>query len=235
MSHPVLGVERVSKSYGRHRVLDQVTFGVRAGTIHALVGENGAGKSTLMNVVGGVVRPDSGRVTLDGREVSFDGPAEAIRAGIGTVHQEFGLFPNRSVAQNIFASREPAGRFGFIRWREMRDRARAILADIGVTLDPSALVGSLSVGTQQLVEIAKALSLQARVLVLDEPTSALSEHESQRLFALLATLKSRGAGIVYISHRLAEVRQMPTRSRCCGTGSWWAGPGRTPRRRSWSP
>ena len=208
MTDQVLNVDRVSKRFGRHQVLDEVSIAVRAGSIHALVGENGAGKSTLINVIGGVVRPDSGAVTLDGRPAAFADPSEAIRAGISTVHQEFSLFPNRTVAQNIFGHHEPTGRLGFIRWRALRRQAQEILSEIGVALDPSTPAGALSVGTQQLVEIAKALSLRARVLILDEPTSALSEHEAQRLFRLLGGLKARGVGIIYISHRLSEVLQI---------------------------
>ena len=208
MTDSILSVERVSKSFGRHKVLDEVTFAVRAGSIHALVGENGAGKSTLMNIIGGALPPDAGTVSIEGRPVSFADPSEAIEAGISTVHQEFSLFPNRSVAQNIFGHREPADRFGFIRWRALRERAHEILSDMGVDLDPDALVGHLSVGARQLVEIAKALSLRARILILDEPTSALSDREAQRLFSLLGDLKSRGVGIVYISHRLGEVLQI---------------------------
>jgi ribose transport system ATP-binding protein len=208
MNDQILGVQGVSKSFGRHTVLDEVTFGVRAGSIHALVGENGAGKSTLMNILGGALHPDSGTVTLDGRPAAFADPSAAIRAGIGTVHQEFGLFPNRSVAQNIFAGREPTGRAGFIRGRALGRQAQAILSEIGVDLAPSAPVGTLSVAAQQMVEIAKALSLRPRVLILDEPTSALSDHEAQRLFRLLADLKARGVAIIYISHRLSDVRQI---------------------------
>jgi len=208
MTDQVLSVDRVSKSFGRHKVLDEVSIAVRAGSVHALVGENGAGKSTLMNVIGGGVRPDSGAVRVDGRPVAFADPSEAIRAGIGTVHQEFSLFPNRTVAQNIFGHHEPTGRLGFIRWRALRRQAQEILSEIGVALDPSTPAGALSVGTQQLVEVAKALSLRARVLILDEPTSALSEHEAQRLFRLLGGLKARGVGIIYISHRLSEVLQI---------------------------
>jgi ABC-type sugar transport system ATPase subunit len=208
MTDRILSVDRVSKRFGRHQVLDEVSIAVRAGSIHALVGENGAGKSTLINVIGGVVRPDSGAVALDGRPAAFADPSEAIRAGISTVHQEFSLFPNRTVAQNIFGHREPTGRLGFIRWGALRRQAQEILSEIGVALDPSTPVGTLSVGAQQLVEIAKALSLRARVLILDEPTSALSEHEAQRLFRLLGGLKARGVGIIYISHRLSEVLQI---------------------------
>jgi len=208
MNDQILGVDRVSKSFGQHTVLDEVTFGVRAGSIHALVGENGAGKSTLMNILGGALRPDSGTVTLDGRPTAFADPSAAIRAGIGTVHQEFSLFPNRSVAQNIFGHREPTGRFGFIRWRVLGRQAQAILSEIGVDLAPSAPVGTLSVAAQQMVEIAKALSLLPRVLILDEPTSALSDHDAQRLFHLLGDLKSRGVAIIYISHRLSDVLQI---------------------------
>jgi len=208
MNDGILGVHGVSKRFGRHTVLDEVTFGVRAGSIHALIGENGAGKSTLMNILGGALRTDSGTVTLDGRPAAFADPSAAIRAGIGTVHQEFGLFPNRSVAQNIFAGREPTGRAGFIRWRALGRQAQAILSEIGVDLAPSAPVGTLSVAAQQMVEIAKALSLRPRVLILDEPTSALSDHEAQRLFRLLADLKSRGVAIIYISHRLSDVLQI---------------------------
>jgi ribose transport system ATP-binding protein len=208
MTDIVLAVDRVSKRFGRHAVLDEVSLAVRAGSIHALVGENGAGKSTLMNVVGGLVRADSGRVRLDGYPVAFADPAAAIRAGISTVHQEFSLFSNRSVAENIFARREPTTRLGFIRRGDMRRAAADILAEIGLDLDPDAPVGAMGVGAQQLVEIAKALSLRARVLILDEPTSALSESDSRRLFVVLDRLRARGVAIVYISHRLPEVLQI---------------------------
>jgi ribose transport system ATP-binding protein len=198
----------VSKAFGRNRVLHDVTFTVRGGTIHALVGENGAGKSTLMNILSGDLRPDGGSLSLDGRPIVLASPQAALAAGIGIVHQEFSLFPNRTVAQNIFAHREPASRLGFIRWRSLREAAGRVLADVGVAIDPSVPAGDLSVGAQQLVEIAKALSLSARILILDEPTSALSDHEAQRLFTLLGDLRSRGVGIVYISHRLGEVLQI---------------------------
>jgi len=204
----ILNVDRVSKSFGRHKVLDEVSLAVRAGSIHALVGENGAGKSTLMNIIGGVVRADSGTVRLDGQPTTFSDPSAAIRAGVSTVHQEFSLFPNRSVAQNIFGHREPVDRLGFVRWGVLRRQAQDILSELGVDLDPSALVGSLSLSAQQLVEIAKALSLSARVLILDEPTSALSDYGAKRLFRLLDGLKARGVGIIYISHRLNEVLEV---------------------------
>ncbi|MGE5357995.1 MAG: sugar ABC transporter ATP-binding protein [Bacteroidales bacterium] len=211
MTPTVLTADRVSKSFGRNQVLDSVTFAIESGTIHALVGENGAGKSTLMNILSGALRPTEGRLLLDDRPLVLTGPRDAAAAGIAIVHQEFSLFPNRTVAQNIFAHREPTNALGLIRRRVLLDETRRLLADIGVDIDPSLLAGELSVGAQQLVEIAKALSLRARFLILDEPTSALSDHEAQRLFTLLDDLKSRGVGIVYISHRLAEVRQIADR------------------------
>jgi ribose transport system ATP-binding protein len=204
----VLRAAGVSKAFGPNQVLHGVTFGVRAGTIHALVGENGAGKSTLMNILSGVFRPDSGAVMLDDTAVIFENPRHAMARGIRTVHQELSLFPNRSVAANIFGRHEPSNRFGFVRRREMRERAASALARVGSAIDPDALVGELSIGEQQMVEIARALAEEARVLILDEPTSALSEPDAERLFTVLRDLRSYGAAIIYISHKLAEIMRI---------------------------
>jgi rhamnose transport system ATP-binding protein len=201
----VLRVNGVCKSFGPNRVLDRVTLSLCPGEIHAIVGENGAGKSTLMNVLGGVHRPDGGTILLDGRLLTFRDPLDAIQHGISTVHQELSLFPNRSIAQNVFSGREPTNRLGFIRWNVLNDNARRLLRRLGTDLDPAMPLGGLGVGAQQLVEIAKALSQRARVLILDEPTSALSEPDADRLFAVLRELRATGVAIVYISHKLAEV------------------------------
>ncbi len=205
MEEAILRVESIDKSFAGNRVLDGVAFEARAGRVHALVGENGAGKSTLMNVIGGILQPDSGTIRLAGRAARFSSPLDAIRAGIGIVHQEMSLAPNLSVAQNIFCHREPAGRFGFIRWRDLFDETRALFSKLGIPIDPATRAGALSVGMQQIVEIAKALSLDARVIIMDEPTSALSETEVDRLYGIIDDLKSGGVAIVFISHKLGEV------------------------------
>ena len=203
---PVLEVEGLSKSFPGVRALHDVRFDVRAGEVHALLGENGAGKSTLIKIVSGVYRPDAGTIRVDGREAHFAGPQEAQAAGIATVFQELLLFPDLSVAENIFLGHAPRNRWGGVDWAAMRTRAAEILASLEIhELDVTAPVSSLSVANRQRVEIAKALSLNARVLIMDEPTAALPEADVLRLFAIVRNLRARGVGVVYISHRMAEI------------------------------
>ena len=203
---PVLEVEGLSKSFPGVRALHDVRFDVHAGEVHALLGENGAGKSTLIKIVSGVYRPDAGTIRIDGREVHFAGPQEAQAAGIATVFQELLLFPDLSVAENIFLGHAPRKRWGGVDWAAMRTRAAEILASLEIhELDVAAPVSSLSVANRQRVEIAKALSLNARVLIMDEPTAALPEADVLRLFAIVRNLRARGVGVVYISHRMAEI------------------------------
>ena len=203
---PVLAVEGLSKSFPGVRALHDVRFDVRAGEVHALMGENGAGKSTLIKIVSGVYRPDSGSVRIDGQEVRFSGPQAAQAAGIATVFQELLLFPDLTVAENIFLGHAPRTAWGGVDWRAMNRRAAEILASLEIhELDVTAPVSSLSVANRQRVEIAKALSLNARVLIMDEPTAALPEADVVRLFAIVRNLRARGVGVVYVSHRMAEI------------------------------
>ena len=201
----LLRLEHVSKSFGANRVLKDVSLDFAAGTIHAIAGENGAGKSTLINIIGGLLTPDEGRLRFDGEPLTLAGPLEAIQLGISTVHQELSLFPNRTVAENILVRQEPVNRAGFVRPDALLQHAQTALERIGSNLDPQALAGSLSLGAQQVVEIARALSRRVRLLILDEPTSSLSEHEAQRLFSVLRDLRAHGVAILYVSHKLPEV------------------------------
>ena len=198
-----LTATRVTKSYGGIRVVHEVDFDVHSGEVHALVGENGAGKTTLIKVLGGAVRPDSGRVMLDDTPLPLGDPLATRRLGISIVYQEFTLVPALSVADNIFLGREP-GRW-LLRRSDARRGARALLEQLGVALDPDAQAGSLSVAHQQMVEIARALASDARVVIFDEPTASLSGRETERLFDTLRRLRAGGLGIVYISHRLEEI------------------------------
>ncbi|TSD87201.1 sugar ABC transporter ATP-binding protein [Mycobacterium sp. KBS0706] len=205
---PLLSVHDIAKSFGPVRALSGVRFELRAGEVHALMGENGAGKSTLMNVLGGVHQPDRGTVSLDGRPVRIPSPAAAQALGIGLVHQEIALCPDATVAENIFMA-ETNSRRGVRRglWMDTRDlkrRAEAVLASLHpVPVDVRA--AELPIASQQIVEIAKALTLNCRVLILDEPTAALTEAEAEALFAIIRGLQARGIGIIYISHRMAEI------------------------------
>jgi len=203
---PALEMRGIVKRFGPVTAVDGVDFDCRVGEVHALVGENGAGKSTLMKILGGAYQADEGEVTLFGRRVAFSHPLDAQRAGISVIHQEFNLLPHRSVAQNIYLGREPH-RFGLLDERALQNRVSSLLHDLGIEhlVDPNAMVADLSVAEQQMVEIAKAMSFDARVMVMDEPTAALSTREVDVLFGLIRELKSRGVTVVYISHRFREI------------------------------
>ncbi|CAB3761971.1 sugar ABC transporter ATP-binding protein [Paraburkholderia humisilvae] len=195
----------ITKQFPGVKSLDAVSFGVRGGEIHALVGENGAGKSTLMKVLAGAYTPDEGELRFDGQPVEWKSPAQAKARGIHIIYQELVLFPQSSVAQNIFAGMEPRTRLGFIDHRAMTERAATLLRELGVQLDPRERVGTLSVANQQMVEIAKAMASEIRVLILDEPTAVIAGKEVQLLFQRLRVLRERGVAIIYISHRLDEI------------------------------
>jgi ribose transport system ATP-binding protein len=197
-------VRGLVKRYGGVVALDGLSLDVVAGTIHAVVGENGAGKSTLMKVLAGAVRPDAGRVLLEGREIAIESPAAARKLGIGIVYQELSLFPQRSVLANLFVNREPLRR-GLVSIEAMREQSAAILERLGLRLDVDSPVGRLSIAEQQLVELARVLIEQSRLLILDEPNSALNKPETERLFDVLRQLRERGATMLYVSHRLEEV------------------------------
>lgn len=202
---PIVSLRGISKSFAHVVALRSIDLDVYAGEIHAVMGENGAGKSTLVKVLSGVHRRSGGQMTVRGREVDFATPKEAERNGIAIIHQELNLIPSLSVSENIFLGREPLKAGLFIDYSEIEARSAEILARFGIDIDPRADVENLRVGEQQLVEIARALSLDADVLVLDEPTSALSEAEAQRLASFVRGLARQGVAIVYISHRMSEV------------------------------
>ena len=205
MGSPLLALRGISKRFGASHALSGVDFSLQAGEIHALCGENGAGKSTLMNIIDGIHQPDAGEIVLDGRTVVIDGPAQAMRLGIGLVHQEIALCADATVAENIFMPEINAGRQTFMDYADINARAAKVLQRLGQDIDPAACVGELSISSQQLIEIAKALTLDCKVLILDEPTAALTDNESTALFRVLHDLKDQGIGIIYISHRMAEI------------------------------
>ncbi len=202
---PVLALRGAAKSFGAvHAVIDG-TIELSAGEAHALVGENGAGKSTMVKILAGVHQPDSGDLLIDGQPVTLHGPAGAQQAGIAVIYQEPTLFPDLSVAENIFMGRQPLAAGRRIDRRQMQADAAALFGRLGVRLDPGRISRGLSIADQQIVEIAKALSLDARVIVMDEPTAALSLAEVARLFDVVRTLRAAGAAVLFISHRLEEV------------------------------
>ncbi|OWY39038.1 D-xylose ABC transporter ATP-binding protein [Xenophilus sp. AP218F] len=195
----------INKAFGPVKVLEGVDFTLAGGEIHALMGENGAGKSTLMKILSGVYQADAGEILLDGQPMAMRDTSASEAAGIAIIHQELNLIPQLSVMENLFLGREPS-RFGVIDYAAMRRQARALLERVGAgQIDPQAEAGSLSIGQQQMVEIAKALALQARVLIMDEPTAALTEREIDTLFGLMRQLRSEGVAIVYVSHRMEEI------------------------------
>ena len=200
----VLEAQGIGKHFVGVQALDGVSFGLRRGAVHAVVGENGAGKSTLMKILSGVYRADAGRILLDGEVVKFADPREAERAGIAIIYQELNLVPALSVAENIFLGREPT-RFGFVDRRKLEHETDALLDRLGHQLEARRTVESLKVSDQQVVEIAKALSLDARVLIMDEPTTALAADDVERLFSIIRTLVGAGVSVVYISHKMDEL------------------------------
>lgn len=204
---PLLSMSGITKSFPGVRALSGAGLEVRRGEVHALLGENGAGKSTLLKILAGAQPPDSGTIRLEGREIVLAGPQDAQERGIVTIYQEFNLVPSLSVAENVFIGREPVTA-GFVAWREMARRTKAILEEVGLAVAPGRLVSDLSVAEQQMVEIARAVSMEARLVVMDEPTSALSEHEVGKLFSIVRRLRDRGIGIVFVTHRLDEVMEL---------------------------
>jgi ribose transport system ATP-binding protein len=201
----VLELAGVSKTFGGVEALRQVDFALRRGEIHGLIGENGAGKSTLMKIIAGVHAGYAGSMRIDGSEVHFRSARDARDAGIGMVHQELSILRDLSVAENVFLGRQPTGAFGLVDWRRMAREADEHLRGLGIAVDPRAPMGSLPIGMQQLVELSRILFSGARIIILDEPTSALSAPEVDRLFAVLQRLRESGRSIVFISHFLDDV------------------------------
>jgi ribose transport system ATP-binding protein len=203
-------MREIRKTFPGVVALDGVDFSLRRGEVHILLGENGAGKSTLMKILSGAYQKTAGRIALGGREVEIRNPAHAQSLGISTIYQEFNLVPHLSVGENIFLGREPV-RLGFIDRRAVNRKAAEVLGGLGLRLDPRRPVKGLRVAEQQMVEVAKALSLEARVLIMDEPTAALAEHEIKELFAAIRGLKEKGVSVVYISHRMEELFEIGDR------------------------
>ncbi len=215
---PLVELRRIRKAFAGVVALDDCQFSLLPGEVHALMGENGAGKSTLMKVLAGVYQPDAGQILLDGRAVSLPSPRAAQALGIGIIHQELNLMNHLSAAQNIFIGREPVRKFGkFGKFGLLLDeaalnaQAQALFERMHLPLDPRTPVGDLTVARQQMVEIAKALSFESRVLIMDEPTAALNNAEIAELFRLIRQLQARGVGIVYISHKMDELQQISSR------------------------
>ena len=201
----------IDKRFPGVHALKSAQFDLRPGEVHALMGENGAGKSTMMKILSGIYAPDGGTIRVEGRDVTIAGPREAQALGIGIIHQELALMNDLNVAQNIFIGREPRGWFGILDEARLNRDAAAIFDAMHVAMDPKAEVRTLSVARQQMVEIAKALSFRSRILIMDEPTAALNDRETNELFAIIRKLRSEGVGIVYISHKMDEIKRISDR------------------------
>lgn len=210
MSEYLLTLEGISKSFPGVKALDQVSFNLKKGEVHALLGENGAGKSTLMKIISGIYQRDEGQYFIDGEDVGDLTPKKAQELGIAIIHQELNMCQDLTVAENMFLGREKS-KFGYLSQKEMNEDAKAILSSLKMNIQPDLLLKKLPVSKQQMVEIAKALSTNARILIMDEPTSALSDREITELFEMIHQLKSNGCAIIYISHRLEELEKITDR------------------------
>lgn len=196
----------ITKAFNGNTVLNNVEFEIAPGEIHALMGENGAGKSTLMKILTGIYTKDSGEITIKGKPVEFKNPKEAEQAGIAVIHQELNILPDLSVAENLFLGNEKTlGRSGILKTKEMNKAAREVLLSLGLDIDVKTTARNLSVGKQQIVEIAKAISSNAEVIIMDEPTAALTDREIETLFETIRALQAKGVSFVYISHRMEEI------------------------------
>lgn len=201
----------IEKSFGTNSVLRGVDYDIQPGEVHALMGENGAGKSTLMNILTGLHKADAGVIMVDGQQQQFANPKEAEEYGISFIHQEMNTWPDMTVLENLFIGKEPTNRFGLIQTKKMKKQATQIFQDLGITIDLNTDVRELSVGQQQMIEIAKSLMTNAKVIIMDEPTAALTEREIDTLFKLIHTLTEKGVSIVYISHRMEEIFKISKR------------------------
>ncbi|GHC65128.1 sugar ABC transporter ATP-binding protein [Neogemmobacter tilapiae] len=209
--NPVIQMHGIDKRFPGVHALKSVQFDLIAGEVHALMGENGAGKSTLMKILSGIYQPDGGTIRVNGAEVRIAGPRAAQGLGIGIIHQELALMPDLTVAQNIFIGREPKNRFGVLNEGKLNADAAAIFQQMKVAIDPQAEVRTLTIAKQQMVEIAKALSFRSSILIMDEPTAALNDRETDELFAIIRGLRGEGVGVVYISHKMDEIRRISDR------------------------
>jgi ribose transport system ATP-binding protein len=203
----LISIRNMSKRYGGVVAVDDVSLDVESGTIHALVGENGAGKSTLMKVLAGAVQPDSGTISVDGQAVKVQSPQNAHELGIGMFYQELSIFGHRSVLANLFPYKQPT-QYGFISANEMKQKSREMLNQLGLHVDHRTPAGRLSIGEQQLLELCRVMLTNPRLIILDEPNSALNEQETARLFDVLRQLQAQGVTMLYVSHRLEEVFQI---------------------------
>ncbi|WP_025640623.1 sugar ABC transporter ATP-binding protein [Schnuerera ultunensis] len=216
----LVSMENISKFFPGVKALDQVSFQLKAGEVHALLGENGAGKSTLMKVLTGVYHKDNGVIKINGKEVDIADPKAAQELGISIIHQEFNLLPHLTVAQNIFIGREPRKVKGILDEKKLNEDAKKILKRLDLDLEPTDIVKDLSVAEQQMVEIAKAISVDSRVLIMDEPTAALTEGEVEKLFEIIKTFRNEGIGIVYISHKMEEFQHIVDRATVMRDGQY---------------
>jgi rhamnose transport system ATP-binding protein len=220
MGEFILELKNITKRFGTVEVLHRVPFNLRPGEIHALLGENGAGKSTLIKVITGVLQPDEGEIYLNGKQVHFGDAHDSQAAGIGAIYQELSLFPDLDVAENIFVGRQPTALGGQINWRKMYAESERLLTDLGMKLDLKQKARWLSIAQQQMVEIARAFSINARILIMDEPTSSLTLNEVADLFRLVRRLRDGGTAIIFISHRLEELTDLADRVTVLRDGSY---------------